>query len=327
MKSEMDSVLQPAEHLNGALPQGNLSSNESGEYSGDPSLYVPISSQDKDLLENFGIEYSEGTAKYLNDLIEQDIPDMRLDYDPALRQHIVQTRRYFFDTLCIAEEAFTINETSHPLQRTLATLRYLNSQELDISKVVNSASQALGLNTESVQAKMDNLTELGLDAIKIVNATPPALGYNPDSIKAKMDNLTELGLDASKIVNTLPAALGSNPSKINLAAYSLMKAGLWEENPSFEGYKAKLNRGEATNILTIPIESLLAYLNDKENGQADMTKNLNSQVSNYMKQQGLATGPKRKEAMLAMLDQPDARKRLGYLAVVYALKEKLEVEF
>jgi hypothetical protein len=31
--------------------------------------------------------------------------------------------------------------------------------------------------------------------------------------------------------------------------------------------------------------------------------------------------------MKAMLGDPDSRKQLGYLAVVYALKEKLEIEF
>jgi hypothetical protein len=189
---------------------------------------------------------------------------------------------------------------------------------------VNTIPQTLGLNPDSVKAKMDNLTELGLDVVKVVNAMPAALSLNPDSAKVKMDNLTELGLDASKVVNSMPAVLTYNFSKINIAAYSLMKAGLWEESPSFEGYKTKLNRGEETSVFVLPIESLMIYL---DNNKPDTSKGLTKQVRAYMKQQGLATGPQRKEAILSMLDQPDTRKRLGYLAVVYALKEKLEVEF
>ncbi len=224
------------------------------------ALYGPLSDQDSELLKAFGVEYTEETAIYLNDLVDQDTPDMRSDYDPALRQHIIQRRFLFFETPGVSQEAFSQKETAHPLQRTLATLRYLH----------------------------------------------------------------HLKLRVPKIVNTLPAALGLNPAKINLTVYSLMKAGLWESSQEFEDYQARLNRGEETDIFMIPVESLLLYL---QQNCPDTSRKLISQVRSYINNQVITTPSARKETMKAMLGDPDSRKQLGYLAVVYALKEKLEIEF
>ena len=228
----------------------------------------------------------------LNNYISEDIEDMRPDYDPALRQHIVTNRRNFFIDLAIEEQAFSHRETSHPLKRTVATIRYYH--------------------------------HLSLDAAKVVNTFPAALCYNPESVKVKIDNLTELGLDAVKLVNTFPTTLDYNPSKINIAAYSLMKAGLWEATAEFEGYKAILNRGEQTGIFTIPIESLVLYLN---NNKHDTQKSLFRAVRNHTKQLGATSGEERKSLMMNELLDKDSRQKMGYIAVLYSLKEKLDIDF
>lgn len=46
-----------------------------------------------------------------------------------------------------------------------------------------------------------------------------------------------------------------------------------------------------------------------------------------MKTCGITSRTERKEVMMGALLDKDSREKMGYLAVVYALKEKLEIEF
>jgi hypothetical protein len=74
----------------------------------------------------------------------------------------------------------------------------------------------------------------------------------------------------------------------------------------------------------IPIESLVLFLQTQ---QPDTTKGLSEQVKRWMKAQGARHSQDRKDLMLGALNDRSQRKKMGYIAVVYCLKENISIDF
>lgn len=260
---------------------------------------------DSGWLGQFGIDSNQENLANLQQLIALDTEN--LSVDQSTYQQSVVARETFYDALGL------------PYQPELDTGLKLNARTRYQDRNPTITPLHTTIKTFRIMSKA------GIDIVKVVNTLPAAISLNPESVREKMDNLTTLGLDAAKVVNTHPAAIGYAPSKINITAYILMKHGLWEDNEQGSGYKELLNRGEKTNIFITPIESLMSYLQSVKN---PTVQGLRKKATVYMKQRGAVNSAVRKDFVKnELLANDRVRKELGYVGVLYAMKEKVADDY
>lgn len=220
-------------------------------------LYRPLDDRDATWLTELEVDSHPSTYQALNALIEADIPDMHVDYDPAIRQHIIANRRAGLEVLGLPADRM-VQETCQPLHSVVATLRTYHHYQLPLKKLTMAHPAAINYNPESVKAKRDNFESLGLDGVKLVTAQPAAIGYSPESVKMKLENFEALGLDGVKLVTALPAAMNLSPESVRAKFQNFEDLGvdgvkLVTALPaalaySPESVKAKLNNFEALGL-------------------------------------------------------------------------------
>ena len=250
--------------------------------------------QDAGWLNQFGVTATHENFEHLQALIDADTPDLctnQTNYAQA-----VDARHVFYRTVGLPitakkqqEEPYAPRSTMMPLATTVGTLRVLHGA---------------GLQTASIVGKM-----------------PTILRQSPTTVQHKLDNLTYLELNTQKVVEALPSIIGQASNKITLTAYTLMKYGLWEHTPNFAGFKALLNQGRGADIMVLPIESLLTYcIESKPPVNPD---GLAKKAQRHMQQHAASATERKTWVREQLLCSADTRKSLGYLGVLYAMREHI----
>ncbi len=218
----------------------------------DSGLQLPhvwLTAEDQPWLSSYGIDPSWHDNMPLRTQLDQVITlgshKINRSDDDATRRQVIQAREYFLDFIGVEPATINLirktNPTLVPLDTLLAAYRTIQTNQLNITKIVRQYSAVVNMSAQTIQNTIDDLFKCGLDAPRIINANPSSLGHSIQYFTNRIHDLDDCGLDARKIINRLPGILGPSMQTIhnklnNLNAHGLDSIAIVNANPSLLTY-------------------------------------------------------------------------------------------